>query len=128
MDGSMWYANGGGGIFEHVNGPYAGPHPDPVIRALGFDGLSGGGFGAEDAGTPVPDPVERGVPIAIAADAATIDDLVGQSLADLGLSYSKVPATVAGGAGSGWPLWAKVTVGVGAAALLLVGVSLVMRR
>ena len=41
MDGSMWYANGGGGIFEHVDGPYAGPaYCDPVVRAAGFGGVS----------------------------------------------------------------------------------------
>jgi hypothetical protein len=123
MDGSMWYARGGGGIFEHVDGPYAGPHPDPVIRALGFDGLSGGGFGAQDGETQ---PAERGVPIAITADSATIDDLVGQSLADLGFPYSKTPAAVVGS--GGWPTWAKVTAGVGVAALLLVTVSVLMRR
>ena len=41
MDGSMWYANGGGGIFEHVDGPFAGPNFDPVVEAEGFGGVPG---------------------------------------------------------------------------------------
>lgn len=43
MDGSMWYANGGGGIFQHVDGPFA-DDCDPVVVGTGFGAR--GGFGA----------------------------------------------------------------------------------
>lgn len=67
MDGSMWYEKGGGGIFKHWSGPYAGPNP--VSEALGFAGLAGDEAAAVELDPAIPFSPEE----AAAAAQATAD-------------------------------------------------------
>lgn len=52
MDGSLSYATGGRGIFQHVDGPFAGPTSRLAVETLGSGVLGGSEFGAFTPLTP----------------------------------------------------------------------------
>lgn len=52
MDGSLSYATGGRGIFQHADGPFAGPSSRFAVEALGSGVLPDGDLGAFTPLTP----------------------------------------------------------------------------
>ena len=135
MDGSMWYANGGGGIFEHVDGPFAGPNPDPVIVAEGFGGVTGvsgdgwpimpglAGFGADDA-TITPAVFTPADQTKIAADTAAAIALLAQDAKQPDSNAAKLLKATKPARSYAWAWW----VGGGVLALAIGSVIVAARR
>ena len=82
MDGSLWYRNGGAGIFEHVSGPFA-PGNNAMRDLMGF----GQADDANAAETIV-------VPDGAVSAPMTAGEAIGPRIQALGLSFETKTGSV----------------------------------